>query len=506
MCSTSGDAIAVWEAFINLIAKHNRKHELVNKITLDSVLSTHMKQTGIGSRMRKAQLITLLKHAGVYGIYSIICRTIAQLFEEEWENAKRSVLSTNDDDAAAAAAASHSNLEAKQNINQNAPKVVGRSPLLRRMETRSSTKKYKAATRASLQHNKTSNTEKDEKKEEHKKKKKRTKKQTNKTESESDDSITNKSGDKGQKNKDAKDGALKSKKDREEEEEEKEEKEETKNTTRLVHLEDWHDVWCLTKKLLKNAQPNEILFSVDYDGTLDARGTSPLTLDKTLAQMTSEAYQTNLLAREFLKFLDDMKIPWFVNTAARLPSRPLAEMYVSDDAALGRVHKTCSPYFSFPGIDGSDGLKTRSEIKLKSTTTTTTTPTTSKPTRRPSTTTTTPPPPKIDRSKTTHSGCVFSTGWSKEKTIAYAIKLLVVPPKIVVHLDDLAINMRRLACDVELTTRYKLVLAYFPTPESVGNTYLSSSSSSSYSSCAYSEDVQWLKRNVVAIDLHPALA
>lgn len=171
MCSTSGDAIAVWEAFINLIAKHNRKHELVNKITLDSVLSTHMKQTGIGSRMRKAQLITLLKHAGVYGIYSIICRTIAQLFEEEWENAKRSVLSTNDDDAAAAAA--HSNLEAKQNINQNAPKVVGRSPLLIRMETRASTKKYKAATRASLQHNKTSNTEKDEKKEEHKKKKKR---------------------------------------------------------------------------------------------------------------------------------------------------------------------------------------------------------------------------------------------------------------------------------------------------------------------------------------------
>ena len=505
MCSTSGDAIAVWEAFINLIAKHNRKHELVNKITLDSVLSTHMKQTGIGSRMRKAQLITLLKHAGVYGIYSIICRTIAQLFEEEWENAKRSVLSTNDDDAAAAAA--HSNLEAKQNINQNAPKVVGRSPLLIRMETRSSTKKYKAATRASLQHNKTSNTEEDEKKEEHKKKKKRTKKQTNKTESGSDDSTTNKSGDKGENDKDAKDGALKSKKDREEEEE-KEEEEETKNTTRLVHLEDWHDVWCLTKKLLKNAQPNEILFSVDYDGTLDARGTSPLTLDKTLAQMTAEAYQTNLLAREFLKFLDDMKIPWFVNTAARLPSRPLAEMYVSDDAALGRVHKTCSPYFSFPGIDGSDGLKTRSEIKLKSTTTTTTTTTTtSKPTRRPSTTTTTPPPPpKIDRSKTTHSGCVFSTGWSKEKTIAYAIKLLVVPPKIVVHLDDLAINMRRLACDVELTTRYKLVLAYFPTPESVGNTYLSSSSSSSYSSCAYSEDVQWLKRNVVAIDLHPALA
>jgi hypothetical protein len=92
--------------------------------------------------------------------------------------------------------------------------------------------------------------------------------------------------------------------------------------SRFVEIAHWSDLWSLAKRLLMTYRPEEIAFSFDYDGTLNARALTPSSKTKTMEHRNVEFGVTNTQARDFLEFLNTERVPWFVNTAAENPSRP----------------------------------------------------------------------------------------------------------------------------------------------------------------------------------------
>jgi hypothetical protein len=93
--------------------------------------------------------------------------------------------------------------------------------------------------------------------------------------------------------------------------------------------------------------------------------------------------------------------------------------------AFGRVLKKCSPYFNvLPKlgryVDAASGAVTKRD------------------------------------------GCVLSTGYDKDATVQQALRVLEMPTKVVVHVDDGEINLVTLARNDPLASAHLLVLAHFP--------------------------------------------
>jgi hypothetical protein len=236
---------------------------------------------------------------------------------------------------------------------------------------------------------------------------------------------------------------------------------EAKGKLLFVSVEHWADLWCLAKRLQLSYAPDEILFSFDYDGTLNARALTAHTKGKTQKEKLAEYHDTNKQARDFLAYLNEAGIPWFVNTAAENPSRPSEEMKM-DAAEFGKVRKECSPYWTpLPRNatyeDAESGVVTKRD------------------------------------------GCVLSSGYDKDATILQARKALRLPTKVTVHVDDGEINLYTLAANAELTRSQLTVLAHFPL---VPGSFFGSEPSATPSG---EPAIEWLQKHVPLLDLYPTI-
>ena len=247
-------------------------------------------------------------------------------------------------------------------------------------------------------------------------------------------------------------------------------RDEVKGKAVLVVAHDWSDVWCLTKRLLLTYKNTEVLFSFDYDATLNGRALTPapkgVRSAEQLAAKLAEFYETNGQARDFVEFLDAQSIPWIVNTAAGDPERASKDM-PEESKKTGKVAKRCSPYFSrLPHSaiyeDAASGLTTR------------------------------------------RAGCVFTTDYNKDVTLQQALKILTaLPTKVIVHLDDEDRPLYEIAKNDALTSNHLVVLAYFPVVP--GSTTGRTKPEIYINETTKETALEWLRENVPLIDLYPML-
>jgi len=154
---------------------------------------------------------------------------------------------------------------------------------------------------------------------------------------------------------------------------------------------------------------SSIIVSMDWDQTLNDRGG------------TDQREETNQWAKEFCKFLDDNGIPWFVNTASDNIARA--------QGAFNVQGRTCSPFWD--------------EVEAPS------------------------PPTGGDLSTGKRVGCIISMGYDKGNSILWALQLLGLAGenKVVLHVDDGALNLRNVAERTPWPSTEqprKVILLFFP--------------------------------------------
>lgn len=227
-------------------------------------------------------------------------------------------------------------------------------------------------------------------------------------------------------------------------------------TCAWITVQSLEQVKSLVRQLMQE-NGKDILLSFDFDGCLSGRRTkrtyiTPAGPTKTQAEVRREQVERmadqlaqESLSVELLTWLNDQDIPYIINSAASNPCRPRSQMgarnhqsQFPEEQDVARVQRAGMP------------CSTRVLRLLNAESQTSDNPQAQQ-------------YQQGDALVQVCENCVFSAGYEKHAAILQAIEMFQWKPKVIVHVDDGAVNLETVIR--QLCPAYRVIGVFYPTVE-----------------------------------------